>query len=256
MLQDLILLMAGIVVGGMNAIAGGGTLIGFPVLIAAGLSPLVANATCHVTVLPGTLSSAFAYRNRLRKIPKRFLWLIVPCLIGASLGAYLLRLTNSSSFEKIVPLLITFAVILFVFQPLLHFQLHKHMIKGNYKKRGYLPILIFSLLILPVAIYGGYFGAGFGFIMLAFLGFTSLKDVHQMNAVKNLASSCMSVASIICLLGAHIIHWRYGLIMAGGNMLGGYFGAVGAQKVSSHAIRFFVISIGLGTAAYLILRSY
>ena len=110
--------------------------------------------------------------------------------------------------------------------------------------------------MFPLSIYGGYFGAGFGFIMLAFLGFTKIHEIHQMNALKNLMAVCIAAASIVCLFSAHLINWRQGLVMGSGNLIGGYVGALGAQKFSSHAIRIIVIIIGVSTAVYLVVRNY
>ena len=193
MLKDFLLFGVGIVVGSMNAIAGGGMLIGFPVMLAYGLSALTANATTGSVVLPGQLASAFGYRNYLRKTPKKYLWLLVPCLLGAPVGAYILRNTPSSRFEEFVPWLILFAVGLFAFQPFLHAYLHKHM---RTRSKRVKPLVIIGFGLLPVAIYGGYFGAGLGFIMLAFLGFTKIHDAHQMNAMKNVAATVICAASI------------------------------------------------------------
>ena len=253
MLTDLLLLLTGIVVGTMNAIAGGGMLLGFPVLLAIGLPALVANATSNIIILPGQLESAYGYRAYLKQVPRVYLWLLPPCAIGAAVGAYILRHTSSNSFEELVPGLILFAVVLFAFQPLLHFHLHKQLKTRKVDNR---PLLYIGLALLPLAIYGGYFGAGFGFVILAFLGFTSLHDVHKMNALKNLAASTMAVVSIIVLLSAHLIDWRHGLVMAAGTTIGGYFGARLAQRLPSHTIRVIVITIGLVTAVYLFLRQY
>lgn len=252
-MQNILLFGAGILVGGMNAIAGGGMLIGFPVLLAAGLPALAANMTSNVVVLPGALSSAFGYRRYVRKVPLRYLLLIVPCILGGAVGAIILRNTPADKFQHLVPALVLFAVVLFAFQPFLHFHLNRHL-HGRIKGIG--SLLFIALALLPVAIYGGYFGAGFGFIMLAFLGFTKLHDVHQMNGLKNLASASISGTSIICLLSAHLINWHYGLVMAAGSLVGGYYGALLTQKVSSHVMRVIIIIIGLSTATYLGLRSY
>ena len=251
MLTDIILLLVGVVVGTMNAIAGGGMLLGFPVLLALGVPPLVANATSNIIIFPGQLTSAYGYRNYLKKVPRVYLWLLPPCAIGAAIGATILRHTSSNSFEHLVPGLILFAVVLFAFQPLLHFHLHKQL---KTKKVDNRPLIYIGLALLPLAIYGGYFGAGFGFVILAFLGFTSLHDVHKMNAMKNIAASTMALVSIFCLFGAHLIDWRHGLVMAVGTTIGGYFGARLAQRIPSHTIRVVVIAIGLITAIYLFLR--
>jgi uncharacterized membrane protein YfcA len=140
---------------------------------------------------------------------------------------------------------------------LLHFHLYRHL-KGVLK--GYMPrirpLVVVGVALLPVGVYGGYFGAGFGFIMLAFLGFTSMHEVHRMNALKNVAAAGIALASIACLLTAGLIEWHSGLVMAAGNGVGGYVGAKLAQRISSHALRLVVILIGLVTAGYLAYRSY
>jgi uncharacterized membrane protein YfcA len=253
MLRELIVFLVGIMVGGMNAIAGGGMLLGFPVLLAVGLPPLMANVTSNIVVLPGSLSSAYGYRNYLRKLNRRCLLLLAPCVIGATIGALILRNTSSSQFQRLVPGLVLFAIILFAFQPFLHHHLHRHL---SSHRKALRPLLLIALALLPVAIYGGYFGAGFGFIILAFLGFTKLHEIHQMTGLKNLASVTVSAISIICLYSTHLINWHYGLAMAAGSLIGGYFGALLTQKIPSHAIRIIVIAIGLTTATYLALRSY
>lgn len=253
MLTDLLLFVTGVIVGTMNAIAGGGMLLGFPVLLAIGVPALVANATSNIIILPGQIASAYGYRSYLRKVPRVYLWLLPPCAVGAAVGALILRNTSSNSFEQLVPGLILFAVILFAFQPLLHFHVHKQLKTRQVDNR---PLFIISLALLPLAVYGGYFGAGFGFVMLAFLGFTSLHDVHKMNALKNLAASTMAIVSIICLFSAHLIDWRHGLVMAVGTTIGGYYGSHLAQRIPSHTIRVVVITIGLITASYLFLKQY
>ena len=244
-------------VGAMNAIAGGGTLVAFPMLLTTGMSALAANATSNIVVLPGNLSSAYGYRKKLRKVPRKYILLLVPAIVGAAIGATVLRHTSSRDFENIIPGLILFAVALFAFQPFLYKQLQRYLVgpkRVHNKIKLPLPL---GLALLPLTIYGGYFGAGLGFILLAFLGFTGLHEhIHRINALKNVLAVCVNLVSIICLFSAHLIDWRHGLIMAGGNLVGGYAGAVGAQKVSSDVLRVIVIVIGVSTAAYLGLRSY
>ena len=251
--KDILLLLAGLLVGVMNAIAGGGMLLGFPVLLAAGLPALVANGTGNIVVLPGQLASAFGYRKYLRKTPKKYAWLLVPWILGSIFGTTLLRHTSGSTFERYVPGLILFAVLLFAFQPVLHHYLHKH-IKTHSKRIK--PLVLIGFALLPVAVYGGYFGAGVGFIMLAFLGFTKIHDAHQMNAMKNVAATFSCAASIAVLASGAYINWRYGICMGIGSAIGGYYGSRFAQRISSHSIRLVVIAIGVITATYLALRSY
>jgi uncharacterized membrane protein YfcA len=251
--KDIVLLLIGFVVGAMNAIAGGGMLIGFPVLIALGIPPLVANATGNIITAPGQLASAIGYRQYLRKIPLRYAWLLIPVVAGAASGATVLRHTSPHQFAHIVPVLVLFGVALFAFQPLMHFHLHREL-KGHYKTA--LPLVILALAILPLGFYGGYFGAGYGFMMLAFLGFTNLPDTHTINAMKNVSAIFLSTTTVICLWCTHLIDWRTGGIMAIGTVTGGYLGARGAQKVSGHWLRLCIICIGLLAVVYLGFQEY
>jgi uncharacterized membrane protein YfcA len=250
-MHEIFYFLTGLVVGGMNAIAGGGMLLGFPALLALGIPPLVANATSPVIVLPGQIASAFGYREYLRKTPRKYAWLLVPCALGTPIGAWLLLHTSNSRFVEIAPWLILFAVILFAFQPLMHHHLHRHVTSRSKRVK---PLLIIGLGLIPVTIYGGYFGAGLGFLMLAFLGFTKVRDAHQINAMKNVAATVTCLAAIIVLAQGSLIDWHVGLIMAAGGMLGGYSGSRLAQRISSHGLRIVVICIGLVTAAYMIYR--
>lgn len=252
-MKEIILFLVGIIVGMMNSIAGGGMLLGFPVMLASGMSPLVANVTGNLVLLPGQLSAIFGYRRYLRKTPRRYLILLPSCFVGSFIGALILRHISNMQFARLIPGLILFAVLLFAFQPYLHFHLHRHMSR---KSRNMQTLIWIALAVFPLAIYAGFFGAGFGFIMLAFLGFTSLRDVHKMNALKNLAGACITSVDIIVLSTTHLINWPLGLAMAAGNTLGGYSGARLSQRFSSHAIRIFIIVIGIGATIYLGFRNY
>jgi len=251
--KDIVLLLTGFVVGAMNAIAGGGMLVGFPMMISLGTPALLANATTGVVTLPGQMASAWGYRRYLRKVPVRYALFIVPVFVGAFLGSTLLKHTSSAHFADIVPGLVLFGVVLFALQPYLHFHLHQH-VKG--KRRSWLPMVLLGLALVPLSFYGGYFGAGYGFMMLAFLGFTNLPDAHMMNGMKNIAATFVGLAAILCLWSTQLIQWRIGLIMAVGSVIGGYCGARGAQKVSGHWLRLGIICIGLGAVVYLALHDY
>ncbi|HVW23098.1 MAG TPA: sulfite exporter TauE/SafE family protein [Candidatus Saccharimonadales bacterium] len=252
-MHELILFLVGLVVGVMNSIAGGGMLLGYPIMLAVGMSPLVANVTANVVLLPGQISAVFGYRRYLRKTPRRYLLLLVPCVLGAAIGAFVLRHVTGDQFAHLIPGLILFAVLLFAFQPYIHFHLHRHMTR---RSRNHRTLIYISLALLPVATYAGFFGVGFGFIMLAFLSFTSLKDVHKMNALKNFAGSFITAVNITVLFSTHLINWRLGLFMAAGNAIGGYSGARVSQRVSSHAIRLVVIAVGVCAALYLGFKNY
>lgn len=253
MQNDIILLVTGLVVGVMNAVAGGGMLIGFPVLVALGVPPLVANASGYVIAAPGTVASIIGYRQYLKKVPGAYAWLLVPLLLGSTLGALMLRNTSPEDFAQMVPALVGFGVALFAFQPLMHFHLYRHL-KGRAKTA--LPLVLLGLAMLPLGYYGGYFGVGYGFILLAFLGFTNLHDAHIMNAMKNVSALCLSLLAMVLLTGSGLINWRIGLVMGTGTALGGYLGARYAQRVSSHWLRIAIVVIGVAAVIYLAKQEY
>lgn len=252
-MTELLVFFTGIIVGAMNAIAGGGLLIGFPVLVAAGVPPIVANATSHITVIPGQIASTIAYKKYLKRISPRYLLVLATCFVGGFIGSTLLRYTPVDKFKEAVPLLILFAVLLFAFQPFIQKHIHYHL-KGRRKQLRSIALL--SIGLLPAAIYGGYFGAGFGFIMLAFLSFSRLHDIHRMNAIKGLAGLSVASASTVALLGSGLINWHLGIFMALGNVIGGYYGAHISQRFTTHAIRVFITVIGVLAAIYLAYWAY
>lgn len=251
-MTEIILFFVGILVGSMNAVAGGGMLVGFPIMIALGIPAITANATSNLIVAPGNIAASISYRRYLKRVPKNYLWLLLPTIVGAIIGTSLLKQVSAERFDRMIPALILFAVVLFAYQPLINAQIHKH-IHGPKKIRERIkPLVIVGVAMVPLAIYGGFFGAGFGFIMLAFLGFTKLHDhIHRMNALKCVTASCLSITSLICLSGSGLVDWHIGFIMGVGGLIGGYLGARSIQKVSPHAIRAIVIVIGLGAAVYL-----
>lgn len=249
----IILFITGLVIGSMNAVAGGGSLIGFPVLIAMGLNPLAANATGFLAMVPGQAASALGYVKLIRETPKKYGLLLIPCMIGAGLGSYILRITPVSEFNKFVPLLIAVSVFIFAVQPYIRIQLKKHM-DGRVKHQD--SLIILSAVLFFLSIYGGYFGPGFGFMLLAFISFTSLHHAHQMNAMKNITATLMGLTSTLVLASGPYIHWDYGIVMAIGSTIGGYYGAKLALRTSSRTLRILVVVIGVATTIWLALRDY
>jgi uncharacterized membrane protein YfcA len=253
MLIELLYIVVGFIVGAMNAIAGGGMLIGFPVLIATGLPPIVANATASVVSPFGQISSAYGYRAYLRKVPRRYALLLIPTVIGGAAGSLALRNTPPDQFARFIPVLVLFGVALFTFQPLLHFHLHSHL-RG--RSESLVPIVLVALAIVPLSVYGGYFGAGYGFMMLAFLGFTNLHDTHMMNAMKNVCAAVLSLTCLVFLSTSGLINWEAGIVMAIGSFIGGYVGSRAAQSFSPHILRAAIIAIGLCAVVYLFRLEY
>ena len=253
MLENILILLTGVVVGAMNAIVGGGMLIGFPVLVALGVPPLVANVTANVITPPGMLVSLGVYRNYVKKIPWRYAYLLIPVAIGATAGALTLRFSSMDSFATIVPWLVLFGVVLFAFQPIVHLHLHRHI---HHRKTSLWPLFFISLGILPISVYGGYFGAGYGFMMLAFLGLGSVHEVHMLNAMKNISATLVALISLAILYSTGHVDWRVALFMSIGTATGGYVGALVAKRVSGKWLRVFIIIVGLMSAAVMAFKTY
>lgn len=251
--KDVLILLVGIVVGAMNAIAGGGMLIGFPVLVALGVPPLVANVTANAVTPPGQLVAIGLYRDYLRRIPWRYAYLLVPIMVGATAGALTLRGTSTAHFAEFVPWLILFGVILFAFQPMIHLKLHHHI---HHRRGGNWTLFWIGLGLLPISFYGGYFGAGYGFMMLAFLGFGKVHEMHMLAVMKNISSVVVALICLVLLHSTGLIDWRVATFMAIGSAAGGYIGAGAAKKISSHWLRIGIIIVGLVAAAHMALKNY
>jgi uncharacterized protein len=250
--HTLLLLITGIAGGMINSIAGGGGIIMFPALLAAGLAPIVASATASLVVLPGSATSAYGYKKELKKVPKNYLWLTIPCLMGAFIGANILIRTDPLKFEKLVPWLVLSAVILLATQSKIHHWLSKQSKKRKIEWHT-MPLIYIATFIL--AIYGGFFGVGFGLMMLALLGFTKLHNVYQMNGLKNLCGISMAIVSIAYFSHAGLINYQAGLVMATGTAIGGLSGAKLAHKVSAHIVHNTTVVIGFIIAIILIIKS-
>ncbi|GAC1387585.1 MAG: sulfite exporter TauE/SafE family protein [Candidatus Saccharimonadales bacterium] len=255
MKTDVILLLVGIIGGIINAIAGGGGILMFPALLAIGLPAIVANATTSLVVWPGALSSAYGYRKELRKIPGYYLLLLIPALCGSVIGSFILVHTKNQAFEQMAPWLVLFAVILLALQP----TIHHYVLSRAGKKLNRHPtrvVLSIGLLVLPLAIYGGYFGVGYGIMVLALLGFTNLKNSHQMNGLKNISGAVIALFSTSYFALHHLISWRAGIAMAIGTAIGGICGARIALKTPVKLVHRLTVAIGLTVAIYLLFNSY
>ncbi len=248
----LLLFIPGVIGGMINAIAGGGGIIMYPALLAFGLPPIIANTTSSFIVWPGSLTSAYGYRRDLRKVPKKFLWMAVPSVTGSLIGAYILIHTPTAKFEQIVPWLILSAVILLATQS----RIHRFLMKQTKKRKIHwhtMPLIL--LATFPLAVYGGYFGAGFGLMMLALLGFSGLKNIYQMNGVKNLVGATMAMTATIYFWHNGMVDWSAGLTMAFGTAIGGFTGARLTKKISAHLVHDLTVAIGLIIAIVLLVNS-
>ncbi len=247
------LFIAGVIAGAINSVAGGGTLVSFPALIALGrITPIVANATNTAAVCPGSLSSAVAYRHDLPKERGVLTTLIVPSLLGGLLGAWVLAITPEWLFARIVPFLVLFATVLFGardrFARWLNFGKHG---EEHVTTLGRVWGFCFQLF---VAAYGGYFGAGIGILMLASLGVMGFRDIHRMNAVKTIMGGLINGTALIYFIIKKLVDWPLALLMAAGAVLGGYAGARLAKRVDQRYLRMFIIAVGLTVSFWLFVR--
>jgi hypothetical protein len=242
---------AAFLAGAINSVAGGGTLISFPALIWLGLSSVTANATSTVAIWPGTLGSAWGYRRELSAAEPRFRILILPSLVGGIMGALLLRWTPPAFFDKLVPYLILFATLLFMAQEPVQRKLKAAGAASHQSTRWIVGALLFQL---AVGIYGGYFGAGIGILMLAALSIMGLNDIHEMNSLKVVFGGSINGVAAAYFIWAHMVYWPDVLIMAAGAILGGLGGAGTARKMGRTAVRRIVIAIGFGMAVSLFVK--
>jgi uncharacterized membrane protein YfcA len=246
------LFIAGVAAGAINSVAGGGTLVSFPALIAFGVPPVPANATNTAAVCPGALSSAYAYRHDFPKQQGLLALLLLPSLLGGFLGAWVLAQTPNWLFARIVPFLVLFATILFAARDRFARRLGFAAIEDAHPSlAGRIWGFFFQLF---VAAYGGYFGAGIGILMLASLGVMGLRDIHRMNAIKTILSFLINGMALIYFIAKGLIVWPIALLMAAGAILGGYVGARLAKRINQRHLRLFIIAVGLFVSTWLFLR--
>lgn len=245
-----ILALAAFLAGVMNSVAGGGTLLTFPALLGVGVPANIANATSTIALLPGSLAGTWGYRNELRDV-RRFALLLLPVsLVGGIVGALLL-VWFPDEFKTLVPWLILTAAALFMVQPLVSRFLKQQDTTQPVAKSVTVGVLVFQFL---VAVYGGYFGAGIGILMLSALGFMHVGDIHHMNAVKTLLASAINLVSIVIFVVENLIWWHYAAAMVVAAILGGYIGARVARRLPARYVRWTVIAIGFGLAGYYFLK--
>jgi uncharacterized protein len=239
---------AGVVAGTVNTVVGSGSLLTFPTLLAFGYSPLVANVSNTLGLVPGSVSGALGYRRELTGQASRIRRLGAFSIAGASLGAALLLTLPSSSFQRVVPYLIVLACVLVVLQP----RLSARMIRraaARPDKPG--PHAALYAAVFLTAIYGGYFGAAQGVILIALLGIFIDDHLQRLNAAKNvLAALVNAVAALLFIIFAHIAYLPAGLL-AIGSTIGGQIGARVGRRLAPDLLRLLVVVVGIGVAVKL-----
>jgi uncharacterized protein len=252
-LQMALLGGASLIAGAINSIAGGGTVVSFPAAIAAGLSPVMANATNAVALTPASLASAWAYRSEVVAEKKRVRLFFVPALVGGLAGSALLLATPQKVFDAVVPLLLLSATVLLFVQNL---RKPATSTKIEVEPESRARTIGAMLLQLLVAVYGGYFGAGMGIMMLAIYGMLGIADIHRMNAVKALMAGLINGVAAAYFLARGAIDLRAAILMAVAASVGGWVGAALARRVDPRTVRWAVAAIGVLLTVVYAVRQY
>jgi len=248
------LFLAAVAAGAVNAIAGGGTLLSFPAAMAWGLPSTIANATNAVALSPGSLASAWAYRRELSAERRLALALAGPALVGGWLGALILRHTSERTFDVLVPWLVLGATLLILVQGARKRAPASAPVARPPATGGRLALVM--LCQLGVGIYGGYFGAAMGIIMLAFLAIVVPEDIQRRNALKNLLAVLINGTASVYFLASGLVDLRAALLMMSGAIAGGFVGGRLARRASAKVVRAIVVAIGLGLSALLGWRAW
>ncbi len=240
--------LASFAAGVVNALAGGGSFLTLPALIAAGVPPVAANASSTVALFPGQVTTGLSARDGIAAAAKDHR-INVPALaaislVGGLIGGLLLLVTPESLFSRIIPWLILFATLVFAGGN----ALHPESARFRLSRRG---VMIAQALI---AVYGGYFGGGIGILMLAGLTLYGLRDIWLMNSLKILLAVLMNAAAVVTFIVAGLVHWKLTIIAGVAAIIGGYVGIHAARRLPQAVVKGFVIVMGLVLSAYFFLK--
>lgn len=255
--MDVLMIGAGaFAAGAVNSIAGGGTFFSFPALLAVGVPPVVANASNSVSLWPGSLSGAWAYKRELSRHARYLLPMGVASLLGGIAGGLLLLAAGDATFAGLIPWLLGFATLLFAASPWISAGLKRWRAHHAAPQPGSAgtPLGWFGQLL--VSIYGGFFGAGMGILMMASLAIAGHDDVQEINALKNLLSAVIYSVTVVTFIVAGAVSWPHTLVMLATATVGGYVGAALARKVAGPWLRRLVIAVGTLLTLYYFNKVY
>lgn len=250
------LCFAGVIAGAINAVAGGGTLVTFPMLLWAigngEQQSVIANGTNSFAMFPGAIASMWGYRREIEQTKHWLKLLLPPSIIGALLGAYL-ALLSPNVFKQLIPWLILTASLLFLLQPAITRWVGIGLPHSTPTPGTLAGVMTLQFLI---AVYGGYFGAGIGILMLSGLALIGISDIHHMNGLKTVLAGMINSLAAVMFMWQGKIHWFYGLPMIVASILGGYLGARLARQLNRVVVRWIVICIGIGLSTYYFWKTY
>ena len=247
------LVLSGAAAGMINAVAGGGTLLTFPVLLFFGTRPVLANATSTTALVIGTAGSIFGFKRQLQEVRGWILRFLPASLLGGWLGSLLLTRGGDRLFASLVPYLILFATVLFLLQEGIRRWIGAPAAAGGHAHHAPWQAVLFQFL---VAIYGGYFGAGIGILMLATFGLMGLSDIHQMNALKNLLGSMINLVASLWFITQGMVDWNKASVMTVGAVAGYYLGASLSQRIPRPVVRRVVTGVGFTISVVMFYRQF
>jgi uncharacterized membrane protein YfcA len=248
--QAVFLLIAAGIAGALNALAGGGSFISFPALLFIRVPAVAANASNTVALWPGLAASTLAYLRRLNAPARVLAPLLVTSFIGGWTGALLLLRTPQHTFLRLVPWLLLGGTLLFAFGNSIRSLAGKTAVIDDLRHISWQAIMVSSIAELLVSVYGGYFGAGIGFMSLAMLAMLGMRDIHAMGAIRTLLAVAINAAAVVTFIVADAVLWPHCAVMVAGSLVGGWFGAHYAQKADPGKVRAIVIGVGLAMSAY------
>lgn len=253
-MNEILLFVAGLLGGAVNSLAGGGSFIVFPALLFAGVPPVLANASNTYAALPGYASGALGYWAAMRAYRDKLItYGVVAALFGYA-GAELLLVVSDEQFSRVVPWLMAFAVTLFVFGNRINIALKAR--SGEKRGMQTLGAALLFVLLAAVCVYGGFFNAGLGILLLAFLAMAGMTDMHAMNGLKLYISSVVALVAVLRFAFNGTIDWYHGSIALVGVTIGGYAAARLAKFIPTQWIRVGVIVYGIGMTAYFFWSAY
>jgi len=248
--QAIILFFAGVIAGVLNAVAGGGSFISFPLMMFTGVPPVEANASNTVALWPGLATSVASYSRHLQAPRRLLVPLVATSVLGGLAGALLLVKTPQRTFFHLIPWLLLGATALFIFGNRLRAMAGKAEATSTVEDNSWLAIALACLLQLAVGTYGGYFGAGIGFVMLGMMTLLGMRDINAMNALRITLGTVINGVAVVTFIVSGAVFWGQCVVMMAGALLGGWFGAQYAQKADPKKVRWFIIALGLGLSAY------
>jgi uncharacterized protein len=249
--SDAILLFFGAAIAGtLNAVAGGGSFVSFPILLFTRVPPVPANATNTVALWPGLAASTVAYLKRLNAPRRLLIPLLVTSVAGGWAGALLLLKTPQHTFMHLVPWLLLAGTSLFAFGNKIRSIAGRTSAVDDLRRISWQAITVTSILELLLAVYGGYFGAGIGFVTLGMLSALGMRDILAMGAIRTLLAAAINAAAVITFIVAGAVLWPQCTVMIVGALTGGWFGAHYAQKADPQTMRWVVIGVGLTMSTY------